>query len=233
LEDARVLARFQEAISSRYPLSHIVPREMKLHLNPAGVQQQIGSLQWVFADEEDVWHLTLAQDALTLETRSYDSFENVLERLKSGLEALKAYLQPTSTRRIGLRYINEIRDFSRPWSDMIRPELLGPLNEPTLARTVQHAVQEVRLQLPDGHFINIRQGLIPSGAAVQPRPGDSVPDVPFYLLDFDAFHEFAQEALEPLEGTEICNHVDAFHTSIYRLFRWSVTEAFIERLAVK
>lgn len=232
LADARVVAPFQEAVSPVYPHSSVAPREVTLRMDPSGVQQQVGVVQWTFRDTDDTWCLTLSGDALTLETRRYETFDDFLERLLAALAALRRVQSALAVKRIGLRYINEIREPSMPWGEIICAELLGPLAQQMLSPYVRQALQEIRLDYPDGPFITIRQGLLPAGTSVQPRQGQPIPEIPFYLLDFDAFREFGPESTEPWEPGLIRRYVEVFHASIYRLFRWAVSEAYVQKLAV-
>ena len=232
LEDARRIAPFQSAIQQEYPLSTIAPRSISLQVHATGMQQ-VNSFQWVFRDRDDVWHLALANDAITLETRRYDQFPNFLGRLRTVLNALQTHLEPSAIKRVGLRYINEIRTGDANWGAIIRPQLLGPLTEPVLARYAAQVIQELRLAYPEGHAINVRHGLFPGGTTVQPREGETPLDGSFYLLDLDAFQVSSDQPPESLDPEAICARVDAFHTSIYQLFRWSVSDAYITGLAVK
>jgi uncharacterized protein (TIGR04255 family) len=233
LEDALRIAPFQQAIQAEYPHSTIAPRSINVQVNAAGMQQQVGSFQWVFRDNDDIWRLSLANDALTLETRRYDEFPQLLRRLRMALDALRTHLHPEATKRIGLRYVNEIRETGADWSNVIRPQLLGPLGEPALARYATHTIQEMRLAYPDGHSINLRHGRLPSGTTVQPREGVESPKDPFYLIDLDAFRMCSEQESEPLDPEDICARVDAFHAKIYRFFRWAVSDDYIAGLAVK
>jgi len=233
LEDALRIAPFQQAIQAEYPISTIAPRSINVQVNAAGMQQQVGSFQWTFRDNNDIWRLSLANDALTLETRRYKAFPQLLGRLRTALDALRIHLHPVVTKRIGLRYVNEIRETGADWSDIIRPRLLGPLGEPALARNATHTFQEMRLAYPDGHSINLRHGRLPGGTTVQPREGQESPKDPFYLIDIDTFCLYSEQEPEPLNPEAICARVDSFHTEIHRLFRWTVSDDYIAGLAVR
>lgn len=233
LEDALHIAPFQQAIQAEYPISAIAPRSINVQVNAAGMQQQVGSFQWIFRDNDDIWRLSLADDALTLETRRYKEFPHLLKRLRTALDALRTQLHPEVTKRIGLRYVNEIRETNANWSAVIRPQLLGPLAEPALARYAAHTLQELRLAYPDGHSINVRHGRLPGGTTVQPREGQESPKDPFYLIDIDAFCQCSDQGPEPLDPKAICARVDSFHTDIYRFFRWAVSDDYIAGLAVR
>lgn len=233
IQDAITIAPFHTAIRTIFPRSTIAPNQMHLELNPEGMTQRVGAYQWVFGDEGDVWHVVLAADAMTLETRRYARFDEFLTRLSVVLDALQTEIRPGPVRRVGLRYVNEIRRSDGDWTRVIHPMLLGPLTEAALAGKVVHSLQEVRLAFADGQWINVRQGLVPRGSTVQPPPGDSDAETPFYLLDYDIYQEIPPETVVLLERDVLCSQVQAFHDDIHRLFRWSVTDAYIAEMAAE
>lgn len=227
------VAPFQDAIREQYPVLHR-GTDVQFVFNPAegAVQGQTQSQHWRFADGRDEWTVVLANDFLAIETRAYNNFEEFLNRLQFVLDALVEHIRPTQLSRIGLRYIDEIRQESHAWMDVIRPELLGALGAAELTENVHLAVQEILLRYSHDRGINIHHGLIPNGTAVAPPNGESSPSTPFYLLDIDVFRDFSAILRQPVDPDDICSQVAEYNRVVYRLFRWIVSEQYLSTLGV-
>jgi uncharacterized protein (TIGR04255 family) len=228
------VAPFQQAILDRYPVTSQeqnikVQVEGNVVANQASVQSSLGSVSWRFADTADTWTVVLTQDFLTLETRAYHDFSDFLNRLEHLLRALSKHIRPRIGLRIGLRYVNEIRQDRQDWTTVVRPELLGPLAVPQLAGYARQAIQHMQLQGPDGVGINIQHGLFPEGTVVNPPLGSGPPSGPFYLLDIDVYEEFKPGMLS-VKPAVICGYVQRYHGVVSQIFRWSVTEAYTATL---
>lgn len=227
------VAPFQQAILNDYPiasqeqnLSIQVEGELGKNQAQASVQSGLGSISWRFTDTEDNWTVVLTPEFVTLETRAYNHFSDFLARLEQVLKALTKHIRPTVGVRIGLRYINEIRQDELDWTSVIRPELLGPLASPELAVRTHQSVQQVLLRWPgEDRGVNITHGLLAGGAAVAPRLNAQPPSGPFYLLDIDVYQEFQPGALTMKPGP-VRERVREYHDVVSLLFRWSVMEAY-------
>lgn len=231
--DSAYVAPFQRAIQKDYPIlqsKETVEVEVSLESDTPKMRR---SSQWQFSDTEENWFIVLAQDFLTLEARRYEYFEDFLQRLRKALTALIECLQSSIGSRIGLRYINEIRDPKMPWASVINRELLGPLAVAEIGDYAALAVQELRLRFPDNESVTIRHGLMPGKSTVQSSRGEQLDTGPFYLLDFDVFRTFTTPDSLPMDSEDICQHIAQYHCAIDRLFRWSVTEEFSKSLGVR
>ncbi len=229
VQDATFIAAFQTAISRTYPVASIQPRQIQVSMDPGGVRQQV-SIQWAYADPDDTWHVVLAGDSLSLETRHYTHFEEFTERLQVVLTALFEHIRPSQIGRLGLRYVNEIRGSGMAWTDIIRNELLGSLADPALNELTTQHIGEVQLRAGEHHLVQMRHGWFPQGTTVRPRAGEPVSDQPFYLLDFDAFEDLSGSATPGVDRHYLCVRVATFHRNIYRLFRWAVSDDYLRRL---
>lgn len=237
--DPASLAAFQRAIQSKYPIG-VPVQEVELFIgiepNESEIRrEQRRSPQYQFTDQDDNWKIVLSQDFLTLETRNYEHFDDFLAHLREALDALVQHIQPTVVTRLGLRYINEIRSNSlnsMDWSDIIQQDLLGPVAVSELVENTSQvaSMQQLLLRYPDDLGINIQHGLIPSGTTIQLRPKEEPPKQAFYLLDYDVYREFPLPRGLLMNTEAICHHVEIYHTMIYRLFRWSVSEDYLSTL---
>ncbi len=237
--NASFVAPFQNAIQDRYPIVTANPvQEVGIQLGTAigepNIIQGAPSLQWQFSDQDDNWKIVLTPDFLGFETRGYDHFDNFLARLRLALNALIQYIKPSGVIRIGLRFINEIRQANMDWHEVIYRELLGPIAVPELiSKAIQlTAIQQIQLKFPNEQGTNINHGLLPNGTIVLPRKGEEALNQPFYLLDFDAFREFPPKTLL-MNSDIICHHVRNFHRTISQLFYWSVTKEYLATLKVR
>lgn len=228
------VAAFQDAIASEYPETPPSTQNVaQIHILGGETQVPVSPLAppvvWQFADRKGDWVVVLTQDFVTLETRSYNDFADFLDRLGRVLAALVETVRPPFCRRIGLRYINEIRADHMEWQRIIRSELLGPVaTEPFMSHVVQ-AAQQLVLRAGEAQ-INLQHGVFPSGTTVQPRPSERVEPAPFYLLDIDVFREASADDELPMDPTQTCTHVQTFHDTISEIFRWATTEAYVSTL---
>jgi uncharacterized protein (TIGR04255 family) len=236
IADPAFVAHFQRAIEDRYP---VVSREQQVELefhsnaNEPEIRRKSPIPQWRFTDIDDMWTVVLTQDFLAIETRAYEDFSDFLDKLQFVMRALFENIRPKFITRIGLRYINEIRTGHTNWKSVISTELLGPLSIPTIMNNTILANQQIQLRFPDDQGINITHGTFPQGSIVAPRQGDTLPEEPFYLLDFDVYYTIPRNKQRMMAPDVICNQVAEFNKVIYRLFRWSVTEEYISTLEVR
>jgi uncharacterized protein (TIGR04255 family) len=227
------VAPFQEAIREDYPNGSPIQQNVQVQIQLSGassVASSTGPAAWRFADLEDNWAVTLATDSVALETRAYQDFDDFLRRLDQMLHVLVQFVHPAITTRLGLRYINELRPGHNDWPSVIRPELLGAVAVPQFSTRTVQSVQQLALRDAEGAGINVNHGVFPEGTIVNPRPGDSISEGPFYLLDLDVFQEFSRRDVLPINVALICQRVETYHDAISRLFRWSITENFASTL---
>jgi uncharacterized protein (TIGR04255 family) len=223
------IAPFQEALETAYPnaqQSFSQSTEVQIG-GPAGVgvQPLQTSPLWQFSDQEDNWTVTLAPDFITLETRKYQHFEDFLDRLTYILRALATTVRPTLCRRVGLRYIDEIRSSKRDWPAIFRPEVLGLNQIPEFhaASERSHHIMTFNTGRAD---ITLQHGLFPTGSTVLPRRGEIVKSSPFYLFDIDMYREFHSPKSIAMDPDVIRSLVQDFHDTISALFRWATTDEY-------
>lgn len=235
------VAPFQRAIQKLYPIASPVQElgfEMQLAPGqPAIPPRTSQASSWQFKSADDTWTLVLATDFLALETRAYRSFDDFSQRFRDAVAALVEHIQPTFGTRLGLRYVNEIRLESGSCRDVISTDLLGPLSVPELSEHTVQAIQQLQLRFGSRQGMNVRHGKFPGGTTVLPLAGQDPDDRPFYLLDIDTFYEVsnAQLATEgiPIDSDLLSRQLDGYNKAIYRLFRWAVTQQYVDTLGVR
>jgi uncharacterized protein (TIGR04255 family) len=229
------VAPFQAEIEDRYPNPESKQVATLQIIGPSGsvgLPSPPQSTQWQFMDETGDWTVTLTNEFVTLETRSYAHFDDFLARLRWVLQALTKTVRPGLARRIGLRYINEIKAADSDWLRVVRREILGPLAIPAFQASCDQAIQSLSLRTGDA-LITFNHGAFPTGSTVVPKPGASAGQEPFYLLDIDMYQEFNPPKALKMDPSLICRHVEGFHDTVSKLFRWSTTAEYRASLGVR
>lgn len=235
IADRASIAPFQRAIRRDYPLLE-QPVGVVLDIRPGGsVQQQAGPLQWRFSDLDGMWTVVMSQDSLTIETHDYERSEDFLTRIRFLLETFHKHFTPIVGRRVGLRYVNEIREGLDNLPEIINPILLGPLGDSAIKERAKHAIQQVLLTFPENQNIALQHGLMPDGSAVQTRENEQPKTGPFYLLDFDVSCSVGGTGVRalPVDPDSVCSRVEEYNQVIYRLYRWCITDSFASTLGVR
>ena len=231
IEQRSFVAPFQEAIRRDYPI--LRPEESRgIALGPSGL---IGEARpnrlWRFNQVEGAWRVTLAPDFVSLETTSYSSRDDFINRLLVVLEALREHVDPRVVDRLGVRYIDRVSGpILRDLPTLVRPEVLGVLGSP-LAGQAQRAISENVFILPDGSGqVMIRWGLVPAHSTIDPGLVDPI-DGASWLLDADAFRLFQAESAgsHQFRVDQIVDQARGFAERIYSIFRWAVTDQFLQR----
>jgi uncharacterized protein (TIGR04255 family) len=231
INNAVSVAPFQDAIQDEYP-EPAPPTVQVAQVQLTGPGGQLSgtsagqSIQWQFSDLAGNWSVVLTPDYVTLETRSYEHFDDFSDRLQRVLRALVSTIKPAVGRRIGLRYINEIRPGHTEWHRVVRSELLGPLSIEEVRLSCSQSFQLLQLEAGDAR-INLQHGYLARGTTVAPRAGEEPSEEPAYLVDIDMFRDFvAPSSTLPMDSKLIGNMVDSYHATVSGLFRWAVTDEY-------
>ena len=237
--ESTLIDSFYRTIQETYPQSARTAQVVFPFIADQSSGELPTNLFWKFSSLDGRWTLVLSENALTLETREYKSFEEFVTRFENAVQALIKTLNPALETRLGLRYINEFQMSDaiglQGWARYIRPEILGltgTIHELFQQAEVVFSRQELELRLSDGSLI-LRHGLH-SGTTVEPaeivaqNPNPS-PSGPFYLLDMDRSESSPQQ----IEPSEISARLAQFNREIYRFFRWSMLPDLFEVLGPK
>jgi len=229
-----VAGAFQDKVDARYPLLNPIEMQSFEFSGTAGQSPQARNLPGKtilqFADHASDWVVSLSSDSIALECRSYQHFEEFLDRLQEVLDACIATVRPTVVNRIGLRYINEIRLTSiTDVSTVVRSELLGPLSEPIFQVSTKNALQSFELATQSRARINFNHGYFPSGTTIQLRPNESSQSNPFYLIDLDVYQVFAGNDEMAMNSKGLVDRASEFHDTLSRIFWWAITHDFVTK----
>lgn len=216
-EQPAEVQRLVEALQGRWTVSdRQANREVTVQLGPAGVQQQTGVPEtvWVLSAEDGSARAAVSASSVAAESDRYAQWEDFHAAARDLFAAVQRVAAPARCTRLGLRYINELRD-ERAEGD---PQRLGELVNPALiapalalARPVTGSLAELRVAEEDDSAFALRHGLVQPGV---------------YLLDFDAYHEQP----EPFEADALLARAERFHTRIESVFAWALTNDYLREL---
>jgi uncharacterized protein (TIGR04255 family) len=209
----------QEAIHADYP--ELRPEQSQnVRIRPGREPEVESSVIWRFVDISGRWQAAIAQDFAALETEVYTSRDDFLSRFDKLIGAVEAALKPQLTTRLGLRYIDRLRDSAvENIGTMVRPEMLG-LAGPFRQRA-QLVSGEALLDATEGR-VRARWGLLPPKASFDPAAATPI-DAASWMLDLDMFREERREFV----SDALLAEVEAFAKRIYTIFRWAVTDDFL------
>lgn len=226
---------FQNQIDEKYPRSHTTESfgiEVSAGLGQVAEARNVPTRRTLqFADIDLNWVVSLTNDSISLECKSYREFSEFKDRLTEVLDACIRIVRPTIMTRIGLRFINEVRVSSiESLQSYIHPDLLGSLSTPTFQQTVLRSVQSMELRVGDGAQINFNHGYFPDGTTVQIQSDQHAPKGPFYLLDLDAYHVFQGKEVRAMKSADVMKRAEKFHDTISHIFWWAVSDELVAQL---
>lgn len=226
IQSLEAIAPFQEAIRGEYPelrtedLAH-------LQVQLVGQSSVLTSSKkvWRFHDEQHHFRVSLSTEFLTLETTHYPGRAAFFDRFNRLVKVLIRCFNPSSYDRLGLRYIDRVEEEDvHALQALIRPELLGVLTTPLADRT-HLSVCESHLtpREPDAQlrlqWALLAPGQTPDPLTIEPCNQQS------WLLDLDMFSTKGGA----FDASRIAERLTEFGARNYAIFRWAVTEAFLER----
>lgn len=219
-------ADFQEAIRDQFPKyarrqDQPAPKIIGLGSPSPRLEQQSPIANYNFLSADGQWKLNLTENFIALSTLRYPGWEEFARQLDRPLAEFIRIYKPAFFQRVGLRYVNL---FSRqalglegtPWTDLIAPAYVGPLNEPDVREDqVLNLACDLQIKLDSSCQAKIHAG---PGRVKSNRPdAPQDPEIKF-ILDMDLSMggntpcTLAAGALETLHG-----HAD-------RVFEGAITD---------
>ncbi len=224
VEKREFIAPFQEVIRGIYPIL-LQEQSSGFSMGPQGVEPIQGQVVWRFADLEGKWRVSLAPDFLAVETTSYSSRSDFLERLKFVLEAIQKHIKPSVVQRQGLRYIDRVTgEALESIADLVRPEVLG-ITGTSLSSSARLSISETIFELPESKTqLLARWGRVPEGTTVDPAAIEPIGEAS-WMLDIDMF----STEQRPFNPDQVLADARSFAERLYAFFRWVVTDEFLRR----
>ena len=219
-------ADFQEAIRDQFPKyarrqDQPAPKIIGLGGPSPRLEQQSPIANYNFLSADGQWKLNLTENFIALSTLRYPGWEEFARQLDRPLAEFIRIYKPAFFQRVGLRYVNL---FSRqalglegtPWTDLIAPAYVGPLNESDVREDqVLNLACDLQIKLDSSCQAKIHAG---PGRVKSNRPdAPQDPEIKF-ILDMDLSMggntpcTLAAGALETLHG-----HAD-------RVFEGAITD---------
>jgi uncharacterized protein (TIGR04255 family) len=223
--EAQLALAFHEELggsSGPYPqLSDIEGQEFVMSAG-VGIEPQTQPRSftgWRLTSAEGDWIITLMPDHVSLETTSYTSWdEDFQPRIAALITATANCVEPSIEQRLGLRYVDRIRELQltsiEAWRDYIVPELLGPIVHPHFGPATIAAAQQLLFGIDEETRAGVRHGPVSDS-------GDGYVD---YLLDYDLFRQGGRSF--DVNGLIAAAH--EFNRSALQLFQASVTDKLLE-----
>jgi len=169
--------------------------------------------EWVFQNERRSSSVTFTASHVAIVYSQYRSFEELVRHLIALLDALDTLSSDFSSKRIGLRYINNIEIHGPDpldWSDYIHPDLLRAVSFCEQKESVSRAFGIIEQHLGTA-YVRFQYGIAnPDHPAPVRRRA--------FVLDFDAYSDVSIQRGK-VEGT-----VKRLHSVIQHLFERSILD---------
>lgn len=223
------VATFQEAIRDQYP--HLLEEAVQnVTIEMVGAPRLSQSKIWRFMDRKDRhgWRISLGVEFLAVETTAYLSRSQFIERISLILESLQEAFKPAQAERIGLRYINRIKDDALgEVENILQPGVLGILQpqDGSVGRLGGAALQvltEAQLMAAEGR-VQLRWGSLPPNTSYDPESVAPIRDRS-WVLDLDMY----VMSQKKFAAGEISETVRSFAARLYEVFRSMVQERFLK-----
>jgi uncharacterized protein (TIGR04255 family) len=219
---AEYIGPFQEAIRDTYPV--LRPDQTQgVVMGPEGAVSTTSERLWRFADSDGHWRATLAPTFVALESTAYTNRDDFLGRLARLLTAADEHIAPKVVDRLGLRYIDRVRE--PEFADiprLFRREMLG-LAGTDAWQHVELSLNQTRFSLPAAS-VTATWGQLPVMGTHDPNAVEPI-EQPSWILDLDMF---TRQQFE-FNVDQITDKCRSFAERIYAIFRWAVTDEFLRR----
>jgi uncharacterized protein (TIGR04255 family) len=219
LERADTVEKLQGALAGWTLTDRQSNVELAVRLGPAGVEQQQSRPEsvWVLSSPSEQFRAVVSASSVAVECDRYSHWPDFRNALTEILGAVQNVAAPARCQRLGMRYINELRD---PRLESEDPSaMLDVLAEELVAvavavdRPVLGSLSELRVREPFG-MLAVRHGLIEPGR---------------YLLDLDCYDE--QPAT--FDVGALMSSAERFHARIESFFVWALARDYLAGLAAR
>lgn len=224
IRDPDRVAPLQEAIRGTYPAlreDRVAQLVFTASDGPAAPAISQG-LIWRFHDRDPDWRwrASLAVDYVALETRVYESRQDLLTRLHVIVSAVEKAFAPQEAQRLGVRYVDRLTGpaFGRA-VEFLNPAVLGIAGS-ELGMAASQLLTQAVLTAEEGQIL-ARWGQMPGQAT--PDPDIAPLAEPSWIIDLDMFSPSAQR----FETEGLLTTATRFATRIYTVFRWMVNDEFL------
>jgi uncharacterized protein (TIGR04255 family) len=227
--DKTVLSQFQDEIRDVYPIfapstepAIDLPAEIsQLVQLPSAILGNFNKPNFNFTSEDERWTVSLTNNFIALTCREYEKWEDFEEKLRLPFYAFMKLYKPAFFQRIGLRYVNVIHrnrlgiDASKPWSELLEPQIAGILATPQFGNEVteQNVTVVVKLE-ENNNWVRVHHAM-----GQHKETKDEV-----YLIDNDFFND-GKTGVD-----NVFTRLTQYHLWAGQLFQWCITPQLKELL---
>lgn len=219
------------ALESRLPFAEQVTGMGAENPGPGLPPRMAPRTGMVLRNADNTESLTLTSSSLTFETTAYRDFDHFKTGLLTGCRALVAAGVRPALRRIGLRYINEIRvpepvNNVRDWAPWIYPGVLGLVSVSADTVPVRAIQGAVAFDLGNGGGLNAGYAALNDGTVVNPQflVRAPFPAGPSFVFDLDGYCEFGLDVNVQLDEAVVADILSPVHGHIGAAFQRSITD---------
>jgi uncharacterized protein (TIGR04255 family) len=229
IEERAAVSNFQEKIRREYPVLHELHNQtVRIEMGLSGpITTPITNLVWQFADAAGDWKVSLARDAMTIETTVYCSRGDLMSRWVNLLRAVEDEFQPELVERIGLRFIDRIVGNEFPvFPTLMNVDLVNKATAMFRDR-IKHSLSETLLEVEEGNLL-LRWGVMAPNMSPDPSAIGLLAQESF-LLDIDVW-SLGQTAFRV---AFLSKAFQKLAERAYSVFRFAVTEEFLRTYEAK
>ncbi|MEX0985345.1 MAG: TIGR04255 family protein [Actinomycetota bacterium] len=222
IADAKLILAIRDRLGgeSRYPRLEQEQPSFQVAVSAQGAPTQplMGQVfGWKLQSADATWRVSIMPTFVALETTDYDTWEDFGPQMGVLLDATAELISPALEQRLGLRYIDRLRDLqireSKGWADYVTSPLSGILMHESLGPAVATSQQQALLDLGGELKCLLRHG--------QPEGDDHT-----YVLDYDIFRQSAR----PFDASTIKTALRQFSDAALQLFHASLNPDYLARL---
>ncbi len=205
----------QEIYRYQGKIKHQLPKLGKttaFSIGPQGLEIPAPEANWMFEDDEDNIRVTVRPHILGITSKKHKSFDDFLPQIRDLTTLFTEEFGIRALKRVGLRYINDIRLRDDPIADLkswfvasFNPKQVKPDD------IVQFS-QDAR-QRRGEKFLTLRTQLYPDSQGAY-----------HFILDIDSYFE------GKLKVERLFKVVEELHEMTIREFHDNITDEFVDRL---
>lgn len=98
---------------------------MAIKFDGANILPQEKKESWNFANKDNTKNIVLTTEYITLETSEYSSYEDFIKVMEGVLDVLQKVANPSLCERVGLRYVNLVKNDTKGFSYYLHKSILG------------------------------------------------------------------------------------------------------------
>lgn len=229
IDSRDTMIAFQEEVGPEYPiLEQAAAPQFHIEFTSGSPNvRQVTSNLWRFSTADRSWLLSLAADAVTLETSRYGGRDDFLKRWCDVLAFVERIFDPRLALRVGVRYVNQIQGESL--SDLtkwVRGSLVGVAQD-ELRDHVTHAISEANVAIEEGVLL-LRWGILPANATFDPGLLAPAP-TSSWVLDIDV----SSAEQRPFSEDSLRSTFRALANRAYAVFRYAITDDGLEHFGAQ